>query len=282
MFLDRTTESESGSQTSPNQRFRWLHSVSDTTLSLALALAVMTSVQPLLFSMLHAWVSPRGALPLPPDAFAASALASLGAAALAVAAVRVISPRLGNGGAPPPRERKVLSELLADLSHQTKEIRAQVRRDPEIAGLLADIGVATDRAASLMPSSPGTSSASHAVRGMALVLANTLALRRRLTQFLTADGFTVSSTVLEDLVLERTLARTPDVRLVVLEAADERRAAELLAELRRSEPLLPVLMITSQELPEQDVSLLLSGPGAVLPPGFTVPDLEQALERMMP
>src|SRR5262245_17984654 len=121
MFLDRTTEPESGAQTRPNQRFRWLHSVPDTTLSLAVALAVMTSVQPLLFSMLHAWVSPKGALPLPPDAFAASALASLGAAALAVFAVRVISPRLGHGPAPPPQERKVLSELLADLSEQTTE-----------------------------------------------------------------------------------------------------------------------------------------------------------------
>jgi DNA-binding response OmpR family regulator len=120
------------------------------------------------------------------------------------------------------------------------------------------------------------------MRGMALVLATTLALRRRLTQFLTAEGFTVASTVLEDLVLERALARTPDVRLVALEAADERRAAELLTELRRSEPLLPVLMITSQTLPEEEVSLLLSGPGAVLPPGFSMPDLEQALERMMP
>src|SRR5262249_9787885 len=161
MFVHRSTESDPDSETSPEPRLRWFLGVPDTTLSVALALAVLTSVQPLLFSVLHAWVSPAGAAPLPAGGFsppglsARRALAALGAAGVAMVVVSVICSRLGSegGGAPPARERKALAELLADLSRQTAEIREHAGKDPEIAGLLAQIGATTDRAASLLPRS---------------------------------------------------------------------------------------------------------------------------------
>ncbi|MFO0984143.1 MAG: hypothetical protein U1E76_20885 [Planctomycetota bacterium] len=263
--------------------------ITHRTLPYALGLAVTASIQPILFSWLYGWAAPEPAPAAPLDArmFAAASLASLIAAGLALVVVQVTCARVRRPAATPVPSEENLASLLRHLSQQAASLRGRSPLDQDLSSLLTEIEAAAEHAAQVLPPEREIvvhreTGRSRPNKGIALVLAETFSLRRQLVQYLTAEGFTVVSSFLADLSLDRLLRRVPDVRLAVIESGEnDFPAAEAVAALRRLHATLPVVLVAALDLSPAEAQSVLAGPGAAISRRFSGDDLKSALERAL-